>query len=131
MKIECLIKRVGGTEVVLDGQTYEFLPVDQKLPMKSPHVAEVLKEKHQVILLGIPEAYAEVGADKKQVAQLPTETLVIADTDGNEHNVTEMSRTERWDLAKDMGLILPKNIKDSDLFVAIAEAAKKSTAAIE
>ncbi len=127
MKIECLIKRPGGTEVVLDGISYEFLPVDPKQPIKSAHIAEVLKEKHQVILLGIPEAYVEVGADKKQVAKLPTETLIITDEDGNDHNVTIMDRTDRWNLAKDMGLILPKNIKDDDLFAAISEAAKKAT----
>ena len=126
MKIECLIKRLGGTEVVLDGDSYTFLPIDPKQQMKSPHVAEVLKEKHQVILLGISEAYAEFGVEKKQVAQLPTETLIITDEDGNDINVTEMNRTDRWELAKDMGLILPKNIKDGDLYIAIADAAKKA-----
>lgn len=58
MKIESIIQRAEGTEVVLDRTRYVFRPLD-KNDKWSPHVAEVTNEDHIAILLGISEGYRE------------------------------------------------------------------------
>lgn len=61
MKIECILKRPGGTVVELPGATYHFQPQED-----GRHVAEVTIEAHIERFLSIPEAYRLVrtqGAD--------------------------------------------------------------------
>lgn len=74
MKIECKLKRVGGTHVTIGATAYHFaaLPDDA-------HVAEVLDEAHQDRFLSIPEAYrlyrGEVAAAPAAKEPAPVEIL--------------------------------------------------------
>lgn len=52
-KLECLIKREGGTIVEIDDVKYHFEPQED-----GAHVAEVGNIKHLGVLLKITEAYA-------------------------------------------------------------------------
>lgn len=52
MKIECILKRAGGTQIVLGKTSYHFKPDDQ-----DRHVANVEDADHIEILLRIPEGY--------------------------------------------------------------------------
>jgi hypothetical protein len=52
MKIECTLKRKGGTVVELPGKTYHFKEQDD-----GKHVADVTNEAHIERFLSIPEAY--------------------------------------------------------------------------
>jgi ribosomal protein L12E/L44/L45/RPP1/RPP2 len=57
VKIECILKRAGGTKVTLGGTRYHFLADDQ-----DRHVAEVENEAHQRVFLNIPEGYRSLEA---------------------------------------------------------------------
>lgn len=52
MKIECKLRRQGGTHVELDNIKYHFAPLED-----GAHVADVLKEAHQDRFLSISEGY--------------------------------------------------------------------------
>lgn len=52
MRIECILKREGGSSVELDGQAYLFAPQPD-----GRHIAEVKNPSHVKRLLGIAEAY--------------------------------------------------------------------------
>lgn len=52
MKIECILRRPGGTHVELPGKTYHFAPQED-----GKHVADVAIEAHIERLISIPEAY--------------------------------------------------------------------------
>lgn len=52
MKIECILKRQGGTVVELSGKTYHFKP-----QADGAHVAEVADDEHIDKLLAVSEAY--------------------------------------------------------------------------
>ncbi len=72
MKIECILKRQGGTVVDLDGKTYHFTP-----QADGAHVAEVADDEHIDKLLAVSEAYQQYddGAHVAEVAddeQVPT-----------------------------------------------------------
>lgn len=54
MKIECILKRQGGSFVELGDQTYHFKPQPD-----GSHVAEVADDAHADKLLSITEAYRE------------------------------------------------------------------------
>lgn len=56
MKIESIIRRPNGTEVVLDRRKYVFRPEDGDFAV-SPHVCEVTDPNHISALLRIPEGY--------------------------------------------------------------------------
>lgn len=56
MKIECILKRQGGTVVELGGKTYHFKPQDD-----GAHVAEVADDDHAEKLLAVSEAYQPYG----------------------------------------------------------------------
>ncbi len=56
MKIECILKRQGGTVVDLGGKTYHFKPQDD-----GAHVAEVADDEHAEKLLAVSEAYQPYG----------------------------------------------------------------------
>ncbi len=58
MKIESIIKRASGTEVVLDRTRYVFRPID-KDDAESPHVCDVSDEDHVATFLRIKEGYRE------------------------------------------------------------------------
>lgn len=58
MKIECKLKRAGGTIVPLDTATYHFTPLTD-----GAHVAEVEPEQHIARFLSIPEGYRLYSAD--------------------------------------------------------------------
>lgn len=59
MKIECLLKRIGGTEAEIGGITYHFTEqADGK------HVAEVTDQSHIDRFLSIKEGYRTLGATK-------------------------------------------------------------------
>jgi len=74
MKIECILKRQGGTVVELGGKTYHFKPQDD-----GAHVAEVADDDHAEKLLAVSEAYQPYGdgflldsdADTNQPATAP------------------------------------------------------------
>lgn len=66
MLIESLIRRIGGTQVVLDATKYIFRPEDKAIPstdLNVPHVAEVADKKHMAIFLSISEGYAVADRD--------------------------------------------------------------------
>lgn len=52
MKIECILKRAGGTKAEIGGIEYHFAPQDD-----GSHVADVENEAHQDRFLSINEAY--------------------------------------------------------------------------
>lgn len=56
MQILCKAKRKGGTDITLDGKTYEFRPIDPS-DKESPHVASIKDKAHIARLLSIPEGY--------------------------------------------------------------------------
>jgi len=66
-KIECTIKREGGTRVEVEGKEYHFAPQPN-----GAHVAEVADSKHASILLKIAEAYVhyKVGGPSAVVADV-------------------------------------------------------------
>lgn len=65
MKIECKLKRDGGTEAEIDGIVYHFAPLPD-----GAHVAEVLIERHQDRFLSISEAY-RLYRGKEEAAPAP------------------------------------------------------------
>lgn len=58
MKIECILKRKGGTEITLGATKYHFTPDEL-----DRHVAEVSDETHINRLLSITEAYRPMNAE--------------------------------------------------------------------
>ena len=52
MKIECILRREGGSKIELCGTEYHFAPLDD-----GAHVADVENEAHQDRFLSISEAY--------------------------------------------------------------------------
>ena len=52
MKIECKLKREGGSKIELDGKEYHFAP-----DTFGAHVAEVEDDEHIARFLAIPEGY--------------------------------------------------------------------------
>jgi hypothetical protein len=56
MKIECILKRPGGTKADIDGIEYHFAPQPD-----GAHVAEVTKNEHIQRFLSIDDAYRIYG----------------------------------------------------------------------
>ncbi len=56
MKIECILKRPGGTHAEIGGITYHFAP-----NADGAHVADVADNDHIQRFLGIPEGYRIYG----------------------------------------------------------------------
>lgn len=52
MKIECVLRREGGTKADIDGTEYHFEPLAD-----GSHVAEIENDEHADRFLAIPEAY--------------------------------------------------------------------------
>lgn len=57
MKIECILKRPGGTHAEIEGVVYHFAPGPD-----GAHVADVKDNKHIARFLGMPEGYAIYGS---------------------------------------------------------------------
>ena len=64
MKIECLIKRKGGSVIDMDApaRTYHFAPESGN--HEDPHVADVLEQSHVRCLLRIREAYRVLSGEE-------------------------------------------------------------------
>lgn len=76
MKIESIIQRADGTEVILDKKTYRFVP---EYP-GGPHVCTVQNEKHVAMLLRIREGYRPASMSKfAQKAQATSQPAQIAE----------------------------------------------------
>ncbi len=69
MKIECILKRQGGTFVELDGKNYHFKPQDD-----GAHVADVADGEHVEKLLAVSEAYQPYGDGFQLDADTDTDT---------------------------------------------------------
>jgi hypothetical protein len=61
MKIECTIKRKGGTQIPMGNLRYHFKPAG--LNVSGPHVATVNDDKHIGMFLAAPEAYRHYAGD--------------------------------------------------------------------
>jgi hypothetical protein len=77
MKIECKLKREGGSSIEIGGTTYEFLP-----DANGAHVAEVANTEHAERFLAIPEAYGIHG--KTKAAPAPVVNDEEESDEGNE-----------------------------------------------
>lgn len=66
MKIECKLKREGGTHAEIGGTVYHFAPLED-----GAHVADVLNEQHQDRFLSISEAY-RLYRGKEEAAPAPS-----------------------------------------------------------
>lgn len=98
MKIECTIKRKGGSYVELERDTYHFAPQED-----GAHVAEVEKKTHIGILLAIREAYQIYDGNAQVMEQMP----VSVDPDEEAKNTGGTPGTE--DPIADNGMLLGSN----------------------
>lgn len=69
MKIECTIKRPGGTKADIGGTEYHFKPVDDS-PLAA-HVAEVTNERHIARFLEISESYRPADGETAPASRMP------------------------------------------------------------
>lgn len=67
---ECILKRPRGTQIDMNGTTYDFQPDEQ-----GRHVAAVSDPRHVAVLLSIPEGYRMLGI----VAGAPVKTEAKAE----------------------------------------------------
>ncbi len=88
MKIECTIKRQGGSRVELGGKTYHFIPTDANDP-EAPHVAEVTDEAHIKRLLSI-DCYRGLGKEGAAVQAQVQAALQGSGTEGHIKSPAEM-----------------------------------------
>lgn len=113
MKMLCKLHRPNGTQIVLDGVTYDFQPDEH-----GRHVCEVEREDHQDIFLGIPEGYRPVtdSPSQKVEGKVPTQapTLEPAD-DGDDEGDGEDEDTERKDAPSDDGEVDLDELTDEEL----------------
>ena len=92
MKIECLLKRIGGSDItfgqnVLRQVVYKFRPVDEK-DNASPHLCEVDNKDHIERLLSIrPKTYVEYV--EGQGAQFEDEDYEAAEPTGDEEDFSD------------------------------------------
>lgn len=90
MLIQCTIAK-KPREITLDGNTYNFLPLDPKNP-DSPKVASVKNDEHIARLLSISEGYkffkAEPGDNEAEVTEDPVRTAIEPVQDATEPTVT-------------------------------------------
>lgn len=63
MKIESIIRREGGTQVDLDGESYHFKADDA-----GRHVADVVNSDHVARFLAIPEGYRVIMSAEDEAA---------------------------------------------------------------
>lgn len=113
MKIECLLKRIGGTKAEIGGVEYHFAEqADGKF------IAEVTDKSHIERFLSILEAYQEAGVTKvsskpsNPVEVAPTQVEPEATTQTNEAVLLPESATEQDELiaeAKSLGIRANRN----------------------
>lgn len=70
MKIECKLKRAGGTVAELEGVEYHFAPQDD-----GAHVVEIENVEHIERFLSIPSAYGIYGVSRQAAAPAPAEEV--------------------------------------------------------
>lgn len=73
MKIECKLKRKGGTRVTIEGAEYHFAP-----QADGRHVADVSNAAHAERLLDITEGYVAVRSEKPAPKAEPSPDLLDA-----------------------------------------------------
>jgi len=89
MKIECTIKRLGGSRVELGGRTYHFAPANPA-DQDGPHIAEVTDEAHIKRLLSI-DCYRGLGKEGTTAqAQVQAALQQGSGTDGHIKSLAEM-----------------------------------------
>lgn len=98
MKIECLVKREGGSVVEVFGANYHFIPADDGC-----HVADVENTKHQDRLLSISEGYriyrgGEGQADGIKPVQPKDEPPV---DEGGKTDFTDLSKLDALELSNE------------------------------
>jgi hypothetical protein len=71
-KIECKIKRAGGSKIDVGGVVYHFAPTNESA--EAPHVCEVKDEDHIATFLAIREGYKLVGAAEKPAEAKPSDS---------------------------------------------------------
>lgn len=114
MKLESIIKRDGGTKVLLDRTEYHFKP-DSNFPT-TPHLCDVNNKGHIRILLGIPEGYRPwLGVDD---GDDDTTLDLDTDVDGVETKTTGVS-------------LAPIELSDEDFDAGVAEAEADRAAFME
>lgn len=72
MKIECILKRAGGTKVSLGAALYHFKPDDE-----DRHVAEVENQDHVKVFLNIAEGYRSLDPLPAQKVSLDDAMAVL------------------------------------------------------
>lgn len=86
--IKCLLKRVGGTKVELNGKVYHFKPVAGKADdPDEPHIASVEDPAHIWRLLSIKEAYALLDPEEPLPARPKAEPGQVAPFAGKAEKV--------------------------------------------
>lgn len=106
MKVECKLKREGGTKIDIDGTEYHFKP-----QADGAHVAEITDEAHLERLQQIPEAYKPY----KGEAEFPVATggakAPDADADQDEE-ATEFLVTDKNGKDADLGKMTKQQLLD-------------------
>lgn len=84
MKIECILRREGGTRAEIGGTTYHFKPVD--LP-DAPHLADIADREHIARFLSITEGYRLAESESEGVAAVIVEAPVTPVTPTHSHQM--------------------------------------------
>lgn len=78
MKIECILKRQGGTRAEIGGIEYHFAP-----QADGAHVADVKDKAHIARFLSMPEGYAVYDPDGAASEPEPDGAALDGDTNGD------------------------------------------------
>jgi hypothetical protein len=95
-KIECKIKRAGGSKIDIGGVDYHFKPTSDA--EGAPHVCEVKDEEHIARFLEIRDGYKLVGAAEKQ----PAPDTDAGGGDGNDEEDTSRMVIKNGDESIDL-----------------------------
>lgn len=76
LKIECTLKRAGGTQVTIGANSYHFRP--ETVAPDAPHVAVVEDMGDVQKFMAIPEAYRLIGTADVAPAPAPAPAPVVA-----------------------------------------------------
>lgn len=133
MLIECLIKRVGGTHVDLQGVHYHFRPA-----LTGEHVCEVQDENHVDLFLRIPEGYriarknvklAKGSAPDPEPERDPKDRAFLPP--GASKHIAEMDRDELFEYAARLGMRKPHpSISDEKLRMNILMVLEEQNASL-
>lgn len=89
MKIECILKREGGSKVEIGGTEYHFAP-----QADGAHVAEVSNNGHIQRFLSIPEGYRIYGEPDDQHGDGDTDADPDADTGADDERAALVAEYE-------------------------------------